>query len=148
MNSLKLVLIIIITFMFITPSVAAYQDDADEKALGEKLLRQLWADIKKPDMNAIEKTIAQGFQSVHQFGANSRAQEIKLIKGLKLGNYTLTDIEITRNGPVIIATYFISVEEIIKGERLSKKPAPRLSVFLKTESGWKWIAHANLKPLK
>jgi len=140
--------LIITAFAFITPFVLANQEVTDEKVLGEKLLRQLWGNIKKPNMDAIQKTMAQGFQSVHQFGANDRDQELKLIKDLKLGDYTLTDIEITRTGPVIVATYFISVEETIKGDRLSKKPAPRLSIFLKTDSGWKWIAHANLKPLK
>jgi len=148
MNLLKLALIITLTFAFTTPTVLANQEVAAEKGLGEKLLLQLWTDMKKPDMEAIEKTIAKGFQSVHQYGSNNREQEIKLIKGLKLGKYTLSNIEITRNGPVIIATYFVSVAETIKGDRLTKKPAPRLSVFLKTDSGWKWIAHANLKPLK
>ncbi|MDD5723375.1 MAG: nuclear transport factor 2 family protein [Syntrophales bacterium] len=148
MNSLKMALIITLLFVFTAPTALANQDVADENGLGEKILRQLWADMQKPDMEMIEKTIAEGFQSVHQFGSDNREQEIKLIKGLNLGNYTLSDIKITRNGPVIVATYFVSVEETIKGKRLLKTPAPRLSVFLKTDSGWKWIAHANLKPLK
>ncbi|MBA3016870.1 MAG: nuclear transport factor 2 family protein [Proteobacteria bacterium] len=147
MNLLKLALIMILTFAFATPTVLANQEVATEKGLGEKLLRQLWADMQKPDMEAIEKTIAKGFQAVHQYGSNNREQEIKLIEGLKIDNYTLSNIQITRNGPVIVATYFVSVEETIKEKRLSKKPAPRLSVFLETDSGWKWIAHANLKPL-
>ncbi|MCJ7615444.1 MAG: nuclear transport factor 2 family protein [Desulfobacterales bacterium] len=147
MNLLKLALIMILTFAFAAPTALADQEVATENGLGEKLLCQLWADMKKPDMEAIEKTIAKGFQSVHQYGSNNREQEIKLIEGLKLGKYILTDIKTTRNGPVIVATYFVSVEETIKGKLLSKKPAPRLSVFLKTDSGWKWIAHANLKPL-
>jgi hypothetical protein len=148
MNSLKLALTIALTFAFTTVTALADQESATEKGLGEKLLRQLWTDMKKPDMQRIEKTTAEGFQSVHQDGANNREQEIELIKGLKLGEYTLSNIEITRNGPVIVATYFVSVEETIEGKRLQKRPAPRLSVFLKTESGWQWIAHANLKPLK
>ena len=148
MNALKLVLILTLTSLFATQTVLANQEVATEKGFGEKILRQLWADMKKPDMEVIEKTIAKSFQSVHQYGSNNREQEIKLIKGLRLGKYTLSNIKITRNGPVIVATYFVSVEETIKGKRLSKKPALRLSVFLKTDSGWKWIAHANLKPLK
>jgi len=148
MNSLKLALIITLTFVFTTLPVLADQEVATEKGLGEKLLHQLWADMKKSDMEVIEKTIAKGFQSVHQYGSSNREQEIGLIKGLKLGKYTLSKIEITRNGPVIVATYFVSVEETIKGMRLLKEPAPRLSVFLKTDDGWKWIAHANLRPLK
>jgi len=119
-----------------------------EMTLGETLVRQLWADIKETDMKAINETIAEGFQAVHQYGANNRKQEVELLKGLNLGEYTLSNFQITQNGPVIIATYFISVEETIKGKRLSKNPAPRLSVFLKTKSGWQWIAHANLKSLE
>jgi hypothetical protein len=148
MNSLRLALLLILTVIFTTVPVRANQKVADEKGLGETLLSQLWETMQKSDMEMVEKTIAQGFQSVHQFGANNREQEIELIKGLHLGKYTLSKITITRNGPVIVATYFVSVEETIEGKRLSKKPAPRLSVFLHTDDGWKWIAHANLKPLK
>lgn len=148
MKSLKLASIIILTILFTTAPVLANQKAADEKALGEKLLRQLWENMEQKDMEMVEKTIAKGFQSVHEFGPNNREQEIEMIRGLNLGKYTLSKIKITRNGPVIVATYFVSAEETIEGERLSKKPAPRLSVFLNTDDGWKWIAHANLKPLK
>ena len=148
MNLFKLALIITLTFVCTTMTALANQEVATEKDLGEKLLRQLWGAMEKPDMETIEKTISKGFQSVHQYGANNREQEIELIKGLNLGEYSLSNIKITRNGPVIVATYFISVEETIKGKRLLKTPAPRLSVFLKTDSGWEWMAHANLKPLK
>lgn len=126
----------------------AKEEVATEAGLGEKLVRQLWADMQKPDIEGIEKTIAEGFQSVHQYGASNREEEIELIKGLKLGNYTLSDMKITQNESVIVATYSVSVEETIMGKRLLKKPEPRLSVFVKTDNGWKWIAHANLKPLK
>ena len=79
MKALKLVLIMTLTFAFASLTVLANQEVATEKGLGEKLLRQLWADMKKPDMEVIEKTIAKGFQSVHQYGSNNREQEIKLI---------------------------------------------------------------------
>lgn len=146
MKAMKLILIL--TTFFASQTVLADQEVATEKSLGEKLLLQLWSDMEKPDIEAIEKTISKGFQSVHQYGSSNREQEIELIKGLKLGEYTLTDIKITQDGPVIVATYFVSVEETIKGKQLSKKPAPRMSIFIKTDSGWKWIAHANLKPIK
>ncbi len=148
MKALKLILILILTAFFANQIVLADQEAATEKSLGEKLLFQLWSDMEKSDMEAIEKTISKGFQSVHQYGASDYEQEIELIKGLKLGEYSLTDIKVTQDGPVIVATYFVSVEETIDGKRLSKEPAPRMSVFLKTDSGWKWIAHANLKPIK
>jgi len=105
----KLPSLITLTFLFTAIPVLANQKTTDEKVTGEKLLRQLWNNIEKLDMDMIEKTVAGGFQSVHQFGANNREQEIELIRNLKLGKYNLSNIKITRNGPVIIATYFVSV---------------------------------------
>lgn len=148
MNSLKLTLIVTLTVVIPAWTALADQNAIDEKNVGEKLLQQLWANMAKPDMEMIEKTTAQGFQSVHTDGANTREQEIELIRGLKLGKYALSNVKITRNGSVIVATYLVSVEETIEGKRLMKKPAPRLSVFLETKNGWKWIAHANLRALK
>jgi hypothetical protein len=148
MKPWKTILALVVICVFIS-QVCIFAGDAEsEQCQGEVLLRQLWEDMRKADMNALEKTLANGFQSVHQYGTSDREQELELLKKLNFDKYTLSDIQITQNGPVIVATYFVSVEETIKGHRLSKEPAPRLSVFLKTDSGWQWIAHANLKPLK
>lgn len=147
MKFLRLAFMIALTLVSTTLTAVAKDEVVTEAVLGEKLVRQLWADMQKPDIEGIENTIAEGFQAVHQYGASNREEEIELIKGLKLGNYTLSDMKITQNESVIVATYFVSVEETIEGKRLLKKPEPRLSVFVKTDSGWKWMAHANLKPL-
>ncbi|MBU2538198.1 MAG: nuclear transport factor 2 family protein [Proteobacteria bacterium] len=145
MNCLKMAFIVTLTIALTSLTALADQNATNENNVGEKLLQQLWANLKKPDIEMIKKTTASGFQSVHQDGANTLEQELELIKGLKLGKYTLSNIKITQNGPVLIATYLVSVEETIEGKRLTKKPAPRLSVFLETENGWQWIAHANLR---
>ena len=60
----------------------------------------------------------------------------------------MSGFKATQNGPVIVVTYLVTVAETIDGKRLSKAPAPRLTVFLKTDKGWQWLAHANLHPLK
>lgn len=124
-----------------------YTTDVSEQT-GEKLVRQLWVDMKGQNMQAIEKNTAAGFQSVHQDGSRGRQEEIALIKELNLGEYGLSDFKVTQNGSVIVATYSVSAAETIEGKQLSTKPAPRLSVFLKTDSGWQWLAHANLKPMR
>ena len=161
MRFFKMAVIVTLSLLFITLPVLAEKktapakkaavskkQDTDLKCMGKKLLTQIWENMKTTNMKEVEKTLAKGFQSVHQFGADDRDQQIKLIKNLKLSDYTLTKIKITQNGPVIVATYFVAVAETIKGKRLVKKAAPRLSMFLKTADGWKWIAHANLRPLK
>lgn len=113
-------------------------------SVGEELVPQLWSDMKERNV----ESIAPGFQSVHQDGMRDREAELKLIEGLNLGEYTLSDFNVTQAGSVIIATYCVSVEETIAGERLSREPTPRLSVFLHADDAWLWIAHTNARALK
>lgn len=122
-------------------------DTLSVNAQGEKLVKQIWDDFKNKNFTDVEKFMATGFQSVHDFGAYNSEQELKLIKKLVIHSYRLSNIQITKNGTVIIATYMMAVEETINGERLTKKPASRMSVFTETEGEWKWIAHANLRPV-
>lgn len=141
--------ILVLALLLIGASPAIAGDGAESmNDLGQKLLKQLWTNIRKGDVEALGAMTAEGFQSVHQFGANDRAQEMALIGGLKIDSYLLSEVKVTGTDTVIVASYFVSVAETIKGERLSKVPAPRLTVFVKTDSGWNWLAHANLKPLE
>ena len=148
MRFFTLVVLVAMTLVLSSGAALADRCNASDTGLGEQLLQQLWAHMKKADVAMLQQTTAAGFQSVHQNGARSRSQEMALIGDLKLGDYTLSDIKITRNGPAIVATYFVAVEETIAGKRLTKKPAPRLSVFVQTDQGWQWMAHANLRALQ
>jgi Domain of unknown function (DUF4440) len=148
MRMLKLALITALTLGFAALPAVAGENVATDKSLGEKLVRQVWTDMQNLDVASLEKAMTKGFQSVHKYGSLDREQEITLIKEVKVGKYSLSDIKVTRDGPVIVVTYLASVEETIKGKRKHMKPAPRLSVFLKTDEGWKWLAHANLHGLK
>ncbi len=147
MKILKFVPVLIFAFLTANQVALAEQKPSSSLVQGEKLVRKFWADIKTRDIAAIEKYMAKGFQSVHQDGTRTREQEIELIKGLYLGEYTLSNFKVTQNRPVIVATYLVSVKETINGKRLSSEPAARLSIFLKKDDGWKLIAHANLKSL-
>ena len=148
MQVCKLAVLVAVTLVLSSMPALADQCAAADTALGEQLLRQLWAQMKNADVEMLQQTTAAGFQSVHQNGARTRAEEMALIEGLQLGDYTLSDIRITRNGPVMVATYGVAVAETIGGKRLTKKPAPRLSVFVQTDTGWQWMAHANLRGLQ
>lgn len=119
-----------------------------DPTLGEKLERDMWADIERQNWGAMEGRIAEGFQSVHQDGARGKAEEMRLLRNLHLGEYTLSDFKVTRTGPVMVVTYFVSVEEQIKGKVLPTQPAARQSVWLQTDQGWQWVSHANLNPMK
>ena len=114
---------------------------------GEKMERQMWADFEAKDWAAVERKIANGFQSIHPNGARDRAGEIGLIKNLHLGEFTLSNFKSTVNGDNIVVTYMIAVHETIDQERLGTKATPRLSVWKKGADGWQWICHANLNPI-
>lgn len=118
-----------------------------ETSLGEKLEMQMWEDMKHRNYTAVEKNIAEHFQSIHTFGALTREAEIQLIKDLYLGSYEISNVKVTENGDTIVVTYMISVPEKIKDVNLSAKPAPRMSVWQKINDNWQWIAHANLKEI-
>lgn len=118
-----------------------------DAALGEKLEKQMWEDMKHRNFSAIESNIAAQFQSIHTFGALTREAEIDLIKNLYLGTYEISNFKVTENDDTIVVTYLISVREKIEDKELSAKPAPRLSVWKKINGKWQWIAHANLKEI-
>jgi len=117
--------------------------------LGPKLVRQFFADVKAGNLGSIEKTLAEGFQSAHSFGPLDRAGELKLIRGIKLGDYKLSNFKTTHKGPVMVVTFKVNApDEVLDGKRVGDGTHERLAVWLKAEAGWQLIAYANLAPLK
>ena len=140
---------ILVMFIFSFNLFAFSETVKDEEiaSIGKELVLQLWVDMKANNWEGLQKQIAPGFQSIHQDGARDDKVQIELIKGLNLSEYTIDNIKVTMEGQVIIVTYQVNVEETIAGNRI-QKVAMRLSAWLKSEDGWKWIIHANLVPLK
>src|SRR2546428_13230097 len=114
---------------------------------GEKMERQMWADFKAKDWKAVERRIAEGFQSIHPDGARDQAGEISLIENLKLGEFTLSNFKTNINGDNIVVTYKIAEHVTIDQIHLPTRHAPRLSVWKKGKHAWQWICHANLHPI-
>jgi len=114
---------------------------------GEKLERQMAADIKAKNWRAVETRIADGFQSIHPDGIRDRAGEIALLKQMDLGAYKLSNFRSTSIGDNIVVTFTMTVAETIDAERLPARPAYRLSVWKKGANGWQWISHANFAPI-
>jgi hypothetical protein len=144
----KFLVTMTIVFLVIGHSSAIAQQSTTELSVGEELVRELWNYFKTQNVATLESKIAPGFQSIHEDGARNAEEELKLLEELNLGEYTLSNFKVTEVGPTIIVSYFVSVAETIESKRLSTEPAARLTIFLKADSGWQWIAHANLKPLK
>jgi Domain of unknown function (DUF4440) len=117
---------------------------APQASEGEKLEREMAADIKAKNWHAVENRIADGFQSVHPDGPRDRVGEIALLKKMNMGDFTLSNFKSTVDGDNIVVTFTMTVAQTIDGKQLPPKPAYRLSVWKKGASGGQWISHANL----
>jgi len=143
MNKVRIALLAFAVFLGVC------QARAGEMSEGEKLEMKMWKAVMDGDNAAIESMVAPGFQSVHEDGARDRAGELKLLEGLDPAEVKLSNFKVTEQGGVIIVKYDVSVSEAIGGKKLpDTAPSPRLSVWLETPSGWRWVAHANLNPMK
>lgn len=56
--------------------------------------------------------------------------------------YALSDIVATSDGNLLVARYFLEIEETIDSKAVTRR-APRLTVFRKIGGAWKVSAHAN-----
>ena len=131
---------------FILPAVSLRAEESSSSAgasEGEKLERQMAADIKAKNWSAVESRIADGFQSMHPDGPRDREGEVALLKKMNFGDFTLSNFKSTVIGDNIVVTFTMTVAQTIDGKQLPPRPAYRLSVWKKGASGWQWISHAN-----
>ena len=114
--------------------------------LGKQLVINYWKHLKEAQSSSLglDAFLASGYQSIHEDGTRDRAAEMVLAQQLNLREYKLDNFVTTKEGPVLIVTYTISTAETIANKRLVLNQSPRMSIFLKTKTGWKIIAHANL----
>lgn len=143
---MKKILFVLLSIVLILGFVGC--DKAVPIADGEKLVRTLWSDFNSDDETVFQNWIADGFQSVHEDKARNKNEEVKVLMALHLGEYTLDDFKTTQDENVMVVTYTVAVHETIDGKVLPTTPAERLSAFMYDGKDWKWIAHANLNPMK
>jgi uncharacterized protein DUF4440 len=140
-HGLAVVLSFVLSGVYLSAEETPVTPSASE---GEKLEREMAADIKAKNWKAVESRIADGFQSVHPDGPRDRAGEIALLKKMNFGEFALSNFKSTVVGDNIVVTFTMTVAQTIDGKQLPPKPAYRLSVWKKGGAGWQWISHANL----
>jgi len=148
MMKFRKIFFILVLFIFSFSLFAFTETTENIDITGKELVQQLWVNFKTNNWEEIEKQMGSGFQSVHQDGTRDKDAQIELLKGLDLSDYTISDYTVTAEGPVIIVTYKITVEETLEGIRLPERTVMRLSAWVKSGDDWKWIIHANLTAMK
>ncbi|MBU4509916.1 MAG: nuclear transport factor 2 family protein [Actinomycetia bacterium] len=148
MMKFRKIFFILVLFIFSFSLFAFTETTENIDSIGKELVQQLWVDFKTNNWEEIEKQMGSGFQSVHQDGTRDKDAQIELLKGLDLSDYIISDYTVTAEGPVIIVTYKITVEETLESIRLPERTVMRLSAWVKSGDDWKWIIHANLTAMK
>ncbi|HEC64828.1 MAG TPA: hypothetical protein ENI23_06025, partial [bacterium] len=87
----KLLITMTIVFLVIGHTGAIAQESSTELSVGENLVRELWNDFKTQNIASLQSKMAPGFQSIHEDGARDAEEELKLLKQLNLGDYTLSN---------------------------------------------------------
>jgi hypothetical protein len=122
-------------------------DTSPDAALGQQQVEKLWAAFAQPDLAALDRFVAPGFQSLHEDGARDWAQERLLVAELKLTPFILFGYKVSRHGDVLVVTYQCKVGETIGDAQLAKVSTPRLDVFQQTDGEWKLLSHVNVRKI-
>lgn len=117
---------------------------AEPPADGEKLVRDLWASSATKQWTQQAGMISPAFQSVYPSGARNKAQEMASLDEVTFTKFELSGFRTTQQGPVVVVTYLAKVEEMRGALRVDGKTSPRMSVFIHTDKGWQWLAHAGI----
>ncbi|MBS3765686.1 protease inhibitor I42 family protein [Candidatus Bipolaricaulota bacterium] len=118
-------------------------DRADTDSTGEKLVRTLFKDIDQQNLSNLRSQISDNFQVVSESGISDRKAELNAIRDSELEDYKLSDFNSTRQNGTLVVTYKLRADETVRGEDADDEPVNQLSVFVKTDSGWEWIARAS-----
>ena len=132
---------VLLTFLAATGVAFAEQADL------VKLETEMWGLARDKKWKELEARLAPGFQSVNQRGILDLKGFMEASRKENLSDFNLSDFKITRTGPAAVVTYQADVAETIGGKRIPKQKAPRSSVWIKTNEGWKVILHTNCNPL-
>ncbi len=138
---------VLLTF-FLAAAVAApvAADNSDDVALARRLVGEFFGAAMANDEAGIRDIVAKGFQAADQSGAVSREDAIKRILSRDIQSApNLSEFEVTRQGPLLVATYRAGVSELLGGKRTDRAPAQRMTVFQNTDRGWEVVSHANFK---
>ncbi len=112
-----------------------------------KLEKKTWTFSMDKKWAELEALLAPGFQYVNQGGIHDAKGFMEACKASKQSDFTLSDFRITRKRSMIVMSYNAEVQEILAGKPLPKQKAPRSAVWIKTETSWLKILHANCNPI-
>jgi hypothetical protein len=123
------------------------ESERNVQGIGEELVNQLWADVEAGNLTALEECAGECFQAIHEDGMKDISAELSYMRSADLGDYLISGVNVTGEGSMLVATYFITKRHTVVGEVVSSDPIAILSAWEEVDGQWHWIAQATLKNL-
>ena len=124
----------------VVPRVAAAAPG--NRALGTRLVTRYLFDLQRHDVADLRRFLSPAFQVARGDGLRQTKSEI-LRNPPEIHRYTIRAMQVTTNANVLIATFELSVREVIGGKPFHTKYAPRAAGFIALAKGWQMINYAN-----
>jgi hypothetical protein len=133
-----------VAILVLWPSVAS-ADEAANMNEARAALATFMSAIASGERASLEAVLAPEYQIMRSNGVGfdrtgyveKGAPSVKVLSPSRP-----EDIVVTRNGDIMVARYFLVVDQTIAGERTERR-APRLTVFRRHGDRWIVTAHSN-----
>lgn len=116
---------------------------ADPAATARELVTEFLTILSTEEAPGLDDFLADGFQLQRADGTGATKAEYldehPLVESFELGD----TVNAVQDDGVLTVRWTVVVDEVVNGQPLSTDEAPRLSVFVRTDGGWRLIAHAN-----
>jgi hypothetical protein len=103
--------------------------------------------IREKNWQALEQLLSPACQFVIGHGSCDRAEAMKLMKEMNLGEVRFKDFKVTQAGDNLVVSFWLSASEMIGGKVLSTEFSPRLSVWQRVGPDWQCVAYADFNPV-
>jgi hypothetical protein len=141
-------LLLLLTLPLFAACNSGSAEDSDPEALGRELTTRFLEILKEEDREKLGDFLAPAFQIARADGT-SLDRAAYLANPARVNSYTIGEnLSARRDGDLLTVRWTIAVDELIDGKPVPTAPAPRLSVFQRTDGKWKLLAHANFNAVR
>jgi len=123
--------------------VTVIDPDSGKENRGEQLVREIFDDIGDSNFSELEQRTSEAFQYLDNSGVSDKKNLLESLKEVSPGSYRLGNFKSTREDDSLVVYYTAAANETLTGETINGGRVRMLSVFVDTDSGWKWVAQAS-----
>ena len=109
---------------------------------GSELVNEYITLLKDKDVGGLRDFLSDAFIIQRADGSND--EKTAYLENIPdIGEFTITEVTALQANDALIVRWFLTVDEVINGQRYGGDPAPRLSTFVYQDGDWRLTSHAN-----